>query len=245
MYLSNLLINTGDNSDRPRPGRLWLRNLYRVHQRLCMAFPSAAQKSGDPDFLQPYDPAGFQHVHGQRTANQAFLFRIDPFPAGRAMILVQSAIMPGWEYAFNNADYLLAGPPQVRDYTPTFREGQPLRFRLMANATRKIDTKTHPDGMKSNGNRVPVACDKLITWLKAKGEKNGFNLYEDSLTIQTGFAAGYPDDDNPKRFFYARYEGRLQVINVELLLDAVMSGIGPAKGFGFGLLSVAPVNGQL
>jgi CRISPR system Cascade subunit CasE len=56
---------------------------------------------------------------------------------------------------------------------------------------------------------------------------------------------GYSDDDNPKRLFYARYEGRLQVTNIELLLDAVMSGIGPAKGFGFGLLSLAPVKDQL
>ncbi len=40
MYLSSLLIDVGDNPDRPRPGRLWLRNLYHVHQRLCMAFPS-------------------------------------------------------------------------------------------------------------------------------------------------------------------------------------------------------------
>lgn len=243
MYLSNLLVNTGDNPDRPRPGRLWLRNLYRVHQRLCMAFPSTIQKNGDPHFLKPYDPNGFQHVHEQRTAEQAFLFRIDPLPAGRAMILVQSALVPDWEYAFNNAKYLLASPPQVKNYLPSFHKGQPLRFRLMANATRKIDTKTRPDGTKSNGNRVPVTRNKLSDWLKVKGERSGFELYEDSLAIQTGFAMGYSDDDNPKRFFYARYDGMFQVTDAELLLNAVINGIGSAKGFGFGLLSVAPVKG--
>ena len=92
MYLSCLLVDVGVNPDRPRPGRLWLRNLYHVHQRLCMAFPSSAQKAEDPLFLKPFDPQGFQHVHGPRNSEQAFLFRIDPQPGGSPVILVQSAI---------------------------------------------------------------------------------------------------------------------------------------------------------
>ena len=54
MYLSCLLIDVGDNPDRPRPGRLWLRNLYHVHQRLCMAFPSARKtRTSDNDKRLP------------------------------------------------------------------------------------------------------------------------------------------------------------------------------------------------
>ena len=251
MYLSNLLIDTGDNPDRPRPGRLWLRNLYRVHQRLCMGFPSSDRKQEDAGFLQPYKPQDFpyahtmdyrhDHVHGKRTGEQAFLFRIDPLPAGRAMILVQSALMPDWDYAFQNAGYLLACPPQVITYSPVFKKGQLLNFRLLANATRKIDTKTREDGTKSNGNRVPVAREKLTEWLTSRSERCGFRVREESLAVQTGFAAGYSDDNNPKRFFSARYDGRLEVVDEKSLLDTIVSGIGPAKGFGFGLLSVAPV----
>ena len=44
VYLSRLMIDIGNDPTRERPGRLWLRNLYHVHQRLCMAFPSAATK---------------------------------------------------------------------------------------------------------------------------------------------------------------------------------------------------------
>ncbi len=101
MFLSLLEIDVGDNPDRPRPGRNWLRNLYHVHQRLCMAFPSAARKADDPDFLKPYRPEDFpeqrhiadarakavataalRHVHAPRGENRGFLFRIDPRPAG-------------------------------------------------------------------------------------------------------------------------------------------------------------------
>ena len=48
MYQSTLMINIGDNPDRPRPGRLWLRNIYHVHQRLWMAFPTSQQRADDP-----------------------------------------------------------------------------------------------------------------------------------------------------------------------------------------------------
>ena len=89
MYLSALLVDVGTDPDRPRPGRLWLRNLYRVHQRLCMAFPSAARKPDDPHFLKPFKPQDFgtskpKQVHVARRTDAGFLFRIDPQAAASA-----------------------------------------------------------------------------------------------------------------------------------------------------------------
>jgi hypothetical protein len=173
MYLSCLLIDVGDDPDRPRPGRLWLRNLYRVHQRLCMAFPTAPQRQKDPEFLMPYQPCGFQDprperctigtdtaapprpcgvaaverpIHVPRDPEHNFLFRIDdrqpgggcvdPHPAGRVVILVQSAMEPDWGYAFHNASYLVA--QDVKRFDPCFAKEERLRFRLVANPTRRI-----------------------------------------------------------------------------------------------------------
>ncbi len=93
MYHSHLLINVGDNPDRPDWNicRRWLRNLYRVHQRLCMAFPadSPAEHERESAYCRPYDHANFPHqldlptesansdVHHPRTTGNGFLFRID------------------------------------------------------------------------------------------------------------------------------------------------------------------------
>ena len=150
MYLSTLLIDVGDNPDRPRPGRLWLRNVYHVHQRLCMAFPAADpdKRKDDPHWLKPYRPEDFpetrhladkpskdvtaealRQVHSPRDANSGFLFRVDPQPGGRVVVLVQSAMQPDWDYAFHNASFLLAAPPQVKAFDPRFAQGQRLRFR--------------------------------------------------------------------------------------------------------------------
>lgn len=241
MYHSYLLIDTGLHPDRPRPGRLWLRNLYRVHQRLCMAFPSDPAKRQDPYFLRPFDPALFPatQVHTPRGLHSGFLFRVDPLPGGRAMILVQSAIPPDWDYAFQNARFLLAAPPSMRRFDPDFSAGETLAFCLMANPTRKIETKSGPDGRRRNGRRVPVRPDALADWLHARAQPAGFHVLPDQLVIEPGYVwvhDGRPDS-KPRRYRSARYHGRLQVLDPQAFHLALASGIGPAKAFGFGLLS--------
>jgi len=242
MYLSFLLINVGDNPDRPRPGRLWLRNRHRVHQRLCMAFPSADRKADDADFLKPYDPKDFgsKQVHVARGNNAGFLFRIDPITSGRIVILVQSAVKPDWDYAFHNADYLLAAPPEVRLFDTCFAKGEHFRFRLVANPTRKIDTKSGPDSKRRNGKRVPVPTEKLITWLASRAESAGFSIDEGNTTIQSGYVyMNKTRDGKGQRLRAIRYDGTLSVIDPARFQETLIRGIGPAKAFGFGLLSLA------
>jgi CRISPR system Cascade subunit CasE len=178
MFLSCLLIDTGTNPDRPRPGRMWLRNLYRVHQRLCMAFPSEQRKTVDAHFLKPFNPQDFgeNQVHVKRADESGFLFRIDPGPAGRAIILVQSALPPDWDYAFHNAGYLLAAASEMKEFEPGFPVGQRLRFRLLANPTKKIGTIRQKERQRytreelrqiegRNGRRVPVpSAEELGAW---------------------------------------------------------------------------------
>lgn len=245
MYLSHLLIDVGDNPDRPRPGRLWLRNLYHVHQRLCMAFPSARRKTDDAEYLKPFEPEDFgrNQVHVTRGLDSGFLFRIDPQLGGGAVILVQSAVKPDWEYAFHNADYILAAPPGLKSLGLGFTEGQSFRFCLMANPTRKIDTKTGPDGRRRNGKRVPVRDDQLFDWLACRAKRAGFSVEEDSTTTQPGYIlVSKTGDGNRHRMRSARYEGILKVTDAASLKVSILRGIGPGKAFGFGLLSVVPVN---
>lgn len=241
MFLSCLLIDTGDNPDRPRPGRLWLRNLYRVHQRLCMAFPSTARIAADEHFLHPFTPGDFAdgHVHIARTAEAGFLYRVDPRPPARAVILVQSAIEPDWNYAFKNACHLLAATPRVRPWNPAFTAGQRLRFRLRANPVRRA----RPVAPERPGPRVPVppTPEGLRAWLERRAPGLGFSL--DESTIATpGYI--YWSKSSAKgegvRLRSVLYEGALTVLDPHAFRNAIESGIGPAKAFGFGLLSIAP-----
>lgn len=250
MYLSSLLVNVGEKPNRPhRPGQLWLQNLYRVHQRLCMAFPSAARRSEDEHFLKPFRPQDFGegHVHVPRRSDAGFLFRIDPQPGGRAVILVQSATKPDWDYAFHNADYLLAAPPEVKAFDARFTKGQYLRFRLLANPTKRFSKNSRerdgkPVAERWVGKRIPVPAEQLEEWLVRRGTAAGFSLDKDSLTVQPGYV--YVDktpNDQGQRLRSVRYDGILEVTDPALLKEAIVRGIGPGKAFGFGLLSVSPV----
>jgi len=248
MYLSALLIDVGVNPDRPRPGRHWLRNLYRVHQRLCMAFPSAARKEDDPGFLAPFDPEDFGNsepaqVHVPRGQEGGFLFRVDPGGGGRVVILVQSVVEPDWEYAFHNAKHFLAAPWQVKPFDPCFTSGEQFRFRLAANPTRRL-SKHSPDAREESiGKRVPVPSDRLIDWLDRRAQVAGFSLDKDATVVQAGYVYfNKRGKGQGQRLRSARYDGTLTVTDPDSLRQALISGIGPAKAFGFGLLSLARVS---
>jgi CRISPR system Cascade subunit CasE len=252
MYLSCLLIDVGTNPDRPRPGRLWLRNLYRVHQRLCMAFPSETRKDSDSDFLQPYQPEDFEckHVHVARRTNAGFLFRIDAQPGGRVVILVLSALKPDWDYAFHNAGYVLAAPPsEPRPLELAIDVGSRFRFCLTANPVFRVREESvdqrgkHVDA-KWVGKRVPVPGDEasLRNWLERRAAPAGFALKE--LTLIRGgyvYVNRTREAASGQRLRSVRYDGVLEVTDADRFREALIRGVGPAKAFGFGLLSIAPV----
>lgn len=298
MFLSYLWIDVGTNPDRPRPGRLWLRNRYHVHQRLCMAFPQSDRKRNDPYFLKPFrwedfpitrheadqddDVVGAETlkvVHAPRAQSQGFLFRIDPVGRGRVLITVLSTLEPDWHYAFQNSPFL-ADHPRVRRYQPQFKAGEQHFFRLQANPTMRL-SKKQPQVLDTylknwKGHRVPIPREKLERWLDWKAEAAGFKvLYLQPLKIgyayMNKFARPELEDgeenspeqseepksiiaqekgqedrkrEKPKRelrgvnLFSVDFRGELEVTDPDRFLLAVRSGIGPAKAFGFGLLTL-------
>jgi CRISPR system Cascade subunit CasE len=209
-----------------------------------MAFPSESRISEDADFLKPFKPEDFgsNQVHVTRGPDAGFLYRIDPLAGGGVVILVQSAAKPNWGYAFCNADHLLAAPPEVNFPAFSFSLEQHLRFRLVANPTRKIDTKSGPDGCRRNGKRVPVRTNELYNWLARRADPAGFSIDRDSTAVQAGYIYVNKTSDGPgQRLRSVRYDGILKITDPAHFQESLICGIGPAKAFGFGLLSVAPV----
>lgn len=260
MYLSCLRIDVGESGGVPTVGRSWLTNRYRVHQRLCMAFPSKERLLADPDFLAPFVPGDFpllgtgadrkrsdvgtqqlSHVHSARHDGEGFLFRIDPSRNG-LQVLVQSALVPNWQYAFANFHGVLAEPPVVREYRPDFHPGQRLQFRLEANPTRKVDTKTGPDGVRRHGRRVPVEPGDCIAWLSRFGADGGFEVDPQQVRVDCSLVRVRKTStgDDGVAYFSARFEGLLSVRDPESLRRKLAAGLGSAKAYGFGLMSIVP-----
>lgn len=211
MYLSSLKIST----DTPR-GRNWLGNPYRVHQRLLMAFPQG--ESG------------------------RVLFRIEE-DRDPPRILVQAPTPADWDAAFADHPVLLSRPVQ-KEIRSVCERGQRLRFLLRANPTvRRVRWEGEGEARKAvQGPRMGLMKEtEQRGWLARKGEAGGFRplVYEVRPRGKAAFKAG-AGDARIQTHYCVEYEGVLEVADPELFRTAWESGIGAGKGFGFGLLSLAP-----
>lgn len=238
MYLSQLLVNMGDDPDKPRPGMAWIKQTYRVHQRIWMAFPDAERVNADPFFLGEWTTGKAK----PRRTDAGFLFRIEPDRPTR--ILVQSVHKPNWAYAFQNAPYLLSEPPAERQFDPFYQAGQRLRFRMVMLMVKRRSIKGCPkDAPKSQ--EVPIRCmvegkpdPEFTAWrsrLNEAGRGNGFEV----LDVRVQPHRSLRMKDTPTSFNAALFDGMLTCTDADTLRAAVINGIGRGKAFGMGLLSLA------
>jgi len=213
MYLSRLLVDVGHDPDKHRPGRNWLRDIYAVHQRLCMAFPDKKRETDDAPFLAPHRTDDFRvarltsntAVREQRSSTAGLLFRIDPIMTqfsehdrldgdeqheyARAMILVLSAQQPNWEYAFQNSRMLLAAQPEQKRYEPEFKQGERYRFRILMNLSQKISQRKRktPGKETYESLRTPHPEGKLDKKgrPKSQGKRALLTWHKDTNPVQT------------------------------------------------------------
>jgi CRISPR system Cascade subunit CasE len=190
--------------------------------------------------------SGFGDVDGGRAAVSA-LFRLDiDRRTGSMRVLVQSARCPRWAFA---DDYLL-DPPEVKRIEGAINgivEGRELVFLLVANPTRKITKLTSAGMPTKNGTRVPIRSEEgRAVWLHRQGAAAGVEVL---LARSQPEAFGIPgrgwkpaaSDDRMLKLTLdgVRFTGRLRVADPERFRHAVLTGIGPGKAYGYGLLSPA------
>ncbi len=224
MYLSRLILNP-----RSRTVQRELADLYRLHRTLMRAFPD-----------------------GLAEGEERILFRVDESREGGIPVcLVQSWLEPDWTFLEARRDYLLPldslwwedhRNPAVKPFDPVFRRGQLLVFRLRANPT-----------VKRQGKRHALFKEALQRkWIERKAAEGGFRLLS-LTTISEGNRYGYRplagkrtgSERDGKRahrltLYAVRFEGTLTVQDPDRFAATIQRGIGPGKGLGFGLLSVAP-----
>jgi len=225
MYLSRGFLNPIS-----RAVRADLADVASMHRTILRAFP-------DDSGVSP------------RKAN-GVLHRIDEDPQrGRFVLLVSSGTRPdftrlpeGYFLDLSDEFTLATGEnPAVREVSEErgrIRRDDCFVFRLLANVTRRVETKSAPDGTRSNGRRVPVRGDGArLAWLSRRATSAGFGV-EDVRMLEVQSRSGR-DSDGLLTFSGVQFDGRLKVADVDAFRTILAGGIGPAKAYGFGLLSVA------
>lgn len=213
MYLSKLIMSRED----PRALRS-IANPYEMHRTIWRAFPDAG--NGGPGRV---------------------LFRVEPLATGKpVVVLVQSQRQPDWGPLLNERIVLEA---ECKRFEPAFAAGQLLRFRLIANPSKKITDRERTDARgQPKKARVGLFGEaNQRAWLERKARESGFELCEHRVSSRWNSDGRKPDASPYIRHHAVVFEGILRVTDPGLFLRALESGIGSAKGFGFGLLSVAPL----
>lgn len=192
------------------------KNPYQFHQALWKLFP------------------------GYEDAERDFLFRVEQFQSGvGAQVLLQSAIKPEGN---QQSPMLLA----QREFALSIPSGQRLRFRLRANPIKTIKDSSKGTVMKKGKTftktvRVPLLHEEQQqVWLERK--------LQDFAQLETLIVQPEPvtyfrkaKEDRSGKIQTVLFDGIMTVTDPAEFEAQVLQGIGPAKAFGCGLLSVARV----
>ena len=189
------------------------RNPYDLHRAVWDLFPG-----------EPREPR-----RAFEQDRQGFLFRMEASRPGQAArLLVQSRRAP---LAIAEHARVLG----VREFDPQPAEGQHLAFLLTANPIKTIvdqEGRQHENGAPKKC-RVPLIREQeQRDWL-ARKLKDAARV--EAMSLQT-HPPLYFRKNGAGKIVPVTFEGILTVDQPELLETFLENGIGPAKGFGCGLL---------
>lgn len=204
-----------------------LTGIVELHRTVMRAFPEVEQ------------PARKSH---------GVLFRLEVNERrGLVVLVVQSNAVPQWEnlppgYLLESDEpNALVKPFEALD---SLASGRELTFRLRANPTKRVTAKDKSQRVELRGDEARLA------WLRRKADNGGFALCagdsESDLLIReenkTGGRHQHGDGRGSGRITLrpVLFEGRLRIVDAEQFKRTIREGIGPAKAYGCGLLSVAP-----
>lgn len=195
-------------------------------------------------------------AHPEHTERD-FLYRVD-WPNGSPVVYVISSREP----VYQGGVWKLESKP----FKPVIRTGQRLVFSLRANPI--VSRRLEPDG---EGRRKQVRHDVVMDakkkikeeseksrfrmadliqqegtrWLHSRADKHGFSIDEGAVRAdayrQIRFRKG--KSRNTVSISTIDFTGILQVTDPERFRESLESGIGPAKGFGCGMMMVRPAQG--
>lgn len=122
--------------------------------------------------------------------------------------------------------------------------GQQWQFRLRANPVHSVKQNsglhTH-EPVKRGKVYAHVTVQQKEQWLFERAAKYGFNLQEGSFRVVQQEVRQFLRRRKPVTLGIATFEGILEVVDVTLFLRALACGIGRAKAYGCGLLTIARV----
>lgn len=215
MYLTQMPLNPAR-----RGSKFLLTSPHSMHAAVMAAFPPEVST---------------------RTTGGRILWRVDR-NQHEVLLFIVSPEKPDLTHVVEQAGWPLTSTWRTRDYD-SFLEalttGQSFSFRLTANPVRQSRDPKHA------GKRLGhVTALQQRDWLLDRAENHGFRIMsgveaEPQVVISNRLTREFVKDSHKVTLSTAQFDGRLEVTNVEHLRRVLANGIGRAKGYGCGLLTLS------
>ncbi len=228
MYLSRVQLNP-----ERRGARKLIGSPHALHAAVLAAFPDAGPK-----------------------AEGRILWRLDSYSTHRVLLYTVSPGQPDFTHVVEQAGWPTT---QAWDTSPyqhfldSLAVGQRWQFRLTANPVHSA----RREGWEDTKPLAHVTVDQQEQWLLERAERHGFKLVDTQSGTGDG-DPGSPDlavvDRTVQRFTrdgsrvtiaMATFQGHLEVGDPVALRRSLTHGVGRAKAYGCGLLTLArPIDGE-
>lgn len=183
--------------------------------------------------------AAWQAFPDQDREKRNYLSRLD-YRDGEFTLLLLAHIKP------SRPDWCPDDAWSLAEISPEFLKKTYYRFDLRANPTKKIVKLDNGGNKTKNGKRVALLKpEEQRAWLERKAADAGFKLIDATpLVIDPAVSNSFFVNKREETglHFGVHFTGALEVIDQDKLEAAFYKGIGSAKGFGFGMLMLKPIN---
>lgn len=198
---------------RDRLVRKALSNRYELHRTLLSSFPELSREE-----------IGLLYRVERSAMNE-----LQPL-----QLLIQTQVAPRWQSLEPNRLPVLT--EEVKEFHLTPKPGEMFYFRLEGNPTVRRNNGDY------KGKRVELrTIEEQEQWLVNKATKHGFRVIN-LETNDLGKVVSQKTENAARHTITHQavlFQGLLEVTGAAIFVDVVVNGIGAAKGFGFGLLSLA------
>ncbi|WP_338760714.1 type I-E CRISPR-associated protein Cas6/Cse3/CasE [Nocardia vulneris] len=225
MYLSQIPLNPSR-----RGTRKFLASPQVIHAAVMNAYP--------PGVLDNPDADGRALWRLDRDARHINLYVVGPAEPDFTHIVEQAGWPTTTAWATRKYSQLL----------DTLATGQRWHFRLTANPVRVIQTRPDAAAAKQRGKVVPLKPHEYLDWLQHKATSSGFEICEcgrqhqrePDVRVVGNETLRFERGQRQVVLSAATFEGTLTVTDPDTLKAVLSNGIGRAKGYGCGLLTLAP-----
>lgn len=147
---------------------------------------------------------------------------------------------------------------RVKPYRPKLRQGQRLAFSLRVNpvVSRRdengkqhrhdvvMDRKKQLEAQEVPREQWPSQAELVqeagVQWFVDRAEDNGFQVEQGQVRAEAYHQVRFRKGSRAVSLSSLELTGLLAVTEPEKFIEALYRGIGPAKGYGFGLMLVKP-----